>query len=97
MCLSDKALDALSKENPSEAVVAEARNNAKNYTYSSFICIIGLSNVLKLPIESSYYPILLSSDVTEELVDFHAIMFNSTVVSRDADQEEDMPQRIHIF
>ena len=94
MCLSDNALNTLSKNNPSEAVIAEARNNANNYEYSSFICVLALSNVLKLPIES-YYPIPLSSDGSNEVIDNHGIMFNSTVFPRDA--EQDMSERVHIF
>jgi hypothetical protein len=56
--------------------------------------VLALSNVLKLPIES-YYPIPLCSDGTNEVIDNHGIMFNSTVFPRDA--EQDMSERVHIF
>ena len=56
MCLSDAALDGFRKEDPNSAILAEAVNNAHNHQFSSFLCLLSLSSVVNLPIES-YYPV----------------------------------------
>jgi hypothetical protein len=48
MCLSDIALNALQKDDPSTAVIGEeAFNNSINHQWSSFLCLLSLSSVLK--------------------------------------------------
>ena len=55
MYLYEAALDGLRKEDPNSAIVAEAVNNAHDHQFSSFLCLLSLSSVVNLPIES-YYP-----------------------------------------
>ena len=48
MCLSNNALEYLTKDDPIKAVVAEAYNNAHNCQFSSFLCLMALSSSIKL-------------------------------------------------
>ena len=103
MCLSDFALNSLTKDDPSKAVLAEAYNNAHNHQYSSFLCMLSLSSVLQLPIES-YHPIPTTevdtqeessdADIVEE-VDSLALFFNCTIFPREA--AGNIGLRIHLF
>ena len=77
MCLSDAALDGFRKEDPNSAILAEAVNNAHNHQFSSFLCLLSLSSVVNLPIES-YYP--ADSDNSKDSL---ACMFNCTIYPRE--------------
>ena len=55
MCLSDAAFDCVKQGEEELGVVAEAILNARNFQFSSFLCMLALSSILKLPIES-YFP-----------------------------------------
>ena len=83
-CLSDVAIGSLTKEDPSKAFLAVAYNNAFNHHYSSFLCMLSLSTVVGLPIES-YYPI--QNDSGSSLVGHAkvslATMFNCTIFPRE--------------
>ena len=90
MCLSDAALGSLTKENQCSSTLAEAVNNANNYHFSSFVCMLALSSVIKLPIES-YYPIGKS-------VDSLSLFFNCTIYPREWSTADDLEtDRLHIF
>ena len=92
MCLSDAALDAFRKEDPGSAIFAEAVNNAHNRNFSSFLCLLSLSSVLKLPIES-YYPIGDDSSM-----DSLSVMFNCTIYPREwSTTDDEEAAKIHIF
>ena len=79
MCLSDNALDSVTKEDHCKPIITEAYSNALNHQWSSFICLLALSSVVKLPIES-YFPITPS----EENIDSLSTMFNCTIYPREA-------------
>ena len=78
MCLSDNALDSVTKEDHCKPIFTEAYSNALNHQWSSFICLLALSSVVKLPIES-YFPITPS----EENIDSLSTMFNCTIYPRE--------------
>jgi hypothetical protein len=70
MCFSDIALNALPKDDPSIAVIAigeEAFNNSINHQSSSFLCLLSLSSVLKLAIES-YFPTPGNSSTSKDSI-----------------------------
>lgn len=90
MCISDAALDSFNKEDLTSSILAEAVNNAQNHQFSSFICMLALSSVMKLPIES-YYPIGKSMDSLSR-------MFNCTIYPREWSTTPDLQtDRLHIF
>ena len=49
-------LTCYTKDDPSESARIEAYNTSVNRQWSSLLCVLGLSSVLRLPIES-YFPI----------------------------------------
>jgi hypothetical protein len=68
MCLSDIALNALRKDDPSTAVIVigeEAFSSSINHQSSSFLCLLSLSSVLKLAIES-YFPTPVNSSTSKD-------------------------------
>ena len=91
MCLSDNALDSVTKEDHCKPIITEACSNALNHQWSSFICLLALSSVVKLPIES-YFPITPS----EENIDSLSTMFNCTIYPREA-AASIFNEKIHIF
>lgn len=103
MRLQNFALNSLTKDDPSKVVFAAAYNTARNHQYSSFLCMLSLSSVLQLPIES-YYPIpttevdtqeeFSDTDIVEE-VDSLALFFNCTIFPREA--AGNIGERIHLF
>ncbi|XP_028419094.1 uncharacterized protein LOC114544742 [Dendronephthya gigantea] len=78
MCLSDIALGSVTKEDPCAPILTEAYSNAMNHQWSSFICLLSLSSVVKRPIES-YFPITPN----EEKIDSLSTMFNCTIYPRE--------------
>ena len=76
MCLSDAAIDRMKHGEEKVAAIAEAKVNAKNVQFSSFLCMLALSSVLHLPIES-YIPIAAESG-TSSL----SCMFTCTILPR---------------
>ena len=46
MCLSDTVLTAFEKGGRYTAVIAKANVNARNHTFSSFMCVLALYPVL---------------------------------------------------
>ena len=91
MCLSDIALDSVTKEDLCAPIFAEAYSNAMNHQWSSFICLLSLSSVVKRPIES-YFPIPPS----EEKIDSLSTMFNCTIYPRET-AASISDQKIHIL
>ena len=100
MCLSNNALEYLTKDDPIKAVVAEAYINAHNCQFSSFLCLMALSSSIKLPIES-YYPISKDSQPndtnTKKDKDTLSSMFNCTVYPREASANNSQNEKIHLF
>ena len=90
MCLSDAALDGFRKEDPNSAILAEAVNNAHNHQFSSFLCLLSLSSVVNLPIES-YHPA-----GPDNWKDSWACMFNCTFHPREWSTNL-QTNRLHIF
>jgi hypothetical protein len=84
MCLSDIALNALQKDDPSTAVVGGAFNNSINHQWSSFLCLLSLSSVLKLPIESYFATPVNSSPSKDSL----SLMFNCIILPRETEAPE---------
>ena len=91
MCLSDAALECFDKKDQKKAIFEELCRNANDQVYSSFLCLMSLSSVIRLPIES-YYPIS-SSDVMDSL----SIMFNCTIQPREMFELAKETDKIHIF
>ena len=58
MCLSDAAFDCVKQGEEELGVIAEAKLNARIFQLSSFLCMLALSSILQLPIES-YFPMAL--------------------------------------
>ena len=56
MCVSDAALTFFGNSNEIAAVLEEAKETAKNYTFSSMVCMFALSTVIQCAIQS-YYPL----------------------------------------
>jgi hypothetical protein len=55
MCVSDAALTFFENSNEIAAVLEEAKETAKNYTFSFMVCMFALSTVIQCAIQS-YYP-----------------------------------------
>ena len=56
MCVSDAALTFFDNSNEIAAALEEAKETAKNYTFSSMVCMFALSTVIQCAIQS-YYPL----------------------------------------
>lgn len=95
MCLSDIALASFEKDDLSKSVMAEAYNNSVNHQWSSFLCLLGLSSVLELPIES-YFPIPVNQSDSQEEMDSLSIMFNCTISPREPSSTPS-DEKIHLF
>ena len=80
------------RSNRLSAVFAEAVASARNYRYSSFLCLLGLSSVIKLPIKT-YYPIAEEGQ-SDDLISTESIC-NCTVYPTVIDDRSE--HRIHIF
>jgi phosphotransacetylase len=52
MCVSDTALTFFENSNEIAAVLEEAKETAKNYAFSSMVCIFTLSTVIQCAIQS---------------------------------------------
>ena len=85
------AFNFFQKNDRIPAVIAESINNAKNFTYSSFLCLLSLSNVR--PIES-YYPIK-----GNEAANIYEKLFNYSVKPRTTELplQTSQQQSLHIF
>jgi hypothetical protein len=94
MCLSDIALACYTKDDPSESVRTEAYNTSINHQWSPFLCVLGLSSVLRLPIES-YFPIPVNQSDVQEEMDSLSTMFNCTIFPRVSSSTPD--KKIHLF
>ncbi len=79
--ISDAALTFFEKFNEIAAVLEEAKQTAKNYTFSSMVCMFALSTVIQCAIQS-YYP-LTNDTVAKENWDSLAKMFDCTIYLRD--------------
>lgn len=77
MCLSAEVTSP--RGNRLSAIVEEAVSSARNYRYASFLCLLGLSSAIKLPIEA-YYPIAEEGQ-SNDLISAES-MFNCTVYPR---------------
>jgi hypothetical protein len=94
-CLSEIAMSSYMKDDPSESVRAEAYNTSVNHQWSSFFCVLALSSVLKLPIES-YFPMPVNRSDAQEEINSLLTMFNCTIfpwVSNSTPSGE----KIHLF
>ncbi len=94
MCLSDIALACYTKDDPSESVRTEAHNTSVNHQWSSFLCVLGLSSVLRLPIESCF-PIPVNQSDAQEEMDSLSTIFNCTIFPRVSSSTPD--KKIHLF
>ena len=96
MCLSDAALTSFEQSDEIVAVREEAKQNAKNYTFSSLMCMFALSSVIKCCVQS-YYPVT-NDTVTKQNWDSLAKMFNCTIFPRITNYVVDGAiESIHIF
>lgn len=97
IAISQIAYQSFQKDDRIPAVIVEAVNVAKNYTYSSFLSLLALSSVIGRPIES-YYPIHIESDTPANI---YETMFNCTVSPRRLELLEEIPlqhrNNVHIF
>ena len=82
MCLSDIALDSVTKEDLCKPIITEAYSTVMNRQWSSFVCLLALSSVVKLPIES-YFPITAGKSISKEKIDSLSTMFNCTIYPRE--------------
>ena len=73
------------------AIIAEARNTAVNFSHSSFICLLALSSVIGLPIES-YYPVK-----SERIVEICELVCNTTVIPHSESIMQTSYRKVHIF
>jgi hypothetical protein len=51
MCVSDAALTFFENSNEIAAVLEEVKETAKNYTFSSMVCMFALSTVIQCAIQ----------------------------------------------
>ena len=92
IAISNYAFKVFDKNNRSLAVNAEAGNVAKNFRFSSFLCVLALSTVVGRPIES-YFPVE-TRDTGDR--DVYEMLFNICVLPRTS--IEAIPSEpIHIF
>ena len=94
MCISDAALTCFENVNGVAAIVEEAKEIAKNFTFSSMVCMFALSTVIQCGIQS-YYPTTIDN-VTKENWDSLAKMFNCTIHPRDHIDGSEIDY-LHIF
>ncbi len=90
MTVSDFALDSMRGKDFHTAVVAEAIQTSADYTFSSFISLLALANVLEQPIES-YFPV--NNTVTQN--SSLEIMFNCSILPKNPEFHEN--EKIHLF
>ena len=90
MTVSDFALDSMRGKDFHTAVVAEAIQTSADYTFSSFISLLALANVLEQPIES-YFPV--NNTVTQN--SSLEIMFNCSILPKNP--EFQVNEKIHLF
>ncbi len=97
IAISQAAFQSYEKDDRLPSVIVESENNAKNYTYSSFLSLFALSSVIGRPIES-YYPI--ESDAPANI---YESIFNCTVSPRPSELLQESvsshgrEDSIHIF
>ena len=88
--LSYKAADLLEKGNRLPAVYEEGQYIARNFRFSSFLCLLAMSSVIGLPIEA-YYPI----DAEKLQLNSYESLFNCTLNPRIT--QSALNKKIHIF
>ena len=90
--LSFKAADLFEKDNHLPSVYREALHIAKNFRFSSFLCVLAVSSVIGLPIET-YFP----TNGNDEILQPNSCesLFNCTVYPRIS--KSTIHERIHIF
>ena len=76
LSLSFLAADSFAKSDRIPAVQAEAKIIAKNFSFVSFLCMLGLASVIDRTIES-YFPIKEEANLSS-----YETMFNSTILPR---------------
>ena len=96
MCLSDAALSVLQKEFPDIGIITEAIDKADEYKYSSLMCMLSLSSVVNVPIES-YYPIANEEDMNSLEVMFNCTILPRQILVEDANAKGPEGEKIHIF
>ena len=79
LMLSQTAFKVFEKNNKKLCVQAEAIHNAKSFTFSSMLCMLALSSVLGMTIES-YYPVGSGSDIGGNNI--YEYFFNRTISPR---------------
>ena len=77
-CLSDIALNSVTKEDHSKPIIAEAYSNTMNHQWSSFVCLLTLSSEVKVPIES-YFPVTRTESISKEKIESLSTLFNGTI------------------
>ena len=87
--LSYTAVDIFTASDRVPAVQAVAKNTAQNFSFSSFMSMLGLSSVIQKSIES-YYPVK-----DENGLNSYETMFNSTILPRESSCYA--CDKIHIF
>ena len=85
-------LPSYTKNDPSESVRVEAYNTSVNRQWSSFLCVLGLSSVLRLPIES-YFPIPANQNDKKDSL---STMFNCTIFPR-VSNSTTSDDKVHLF
>ena len=89
--ISQVAFDSFKKGDRVPAVLVEARNVAVNFSYSSFLCLLALSSVIGMSIES-YYP--MKSEIVN---DVYELLYNTTVFPRPETFSHSQDTNVHIF
>ena len=95
LCLSDIALNSITKEDPCKPIITEAYSNAMNHQWSSFVCHLALSSVVKLLIDS-YFPITPTESTTKDKIESLSTLFNCTIYPRETTASIS-DEKIHIF
>ena len=95
MSLSDIALACYAKDDPTESAIAEAYNTSVNRQWSSHLCVLRLSSVLRLPIKT-YLPVPDNYSDTREEIGSLSIMYNCTIFPR-LSSSTPSDERIHLF
>ena len=89
LSLSFHAADSVAKSDRTPAVQAEAKIIAKNFSFASFLCMLGLATVIDRTIES-YFPIKEEANLSS-----YETMFNSTILPRNPKYSG--AEKVHIF
>ena len=89
LSLSFRAADSVAKSDRIPAVQAEAKIIAKNFSFASFLCMLGLASVINITIES-YFPIKEEASLSS-----YETMFNSTILPRNPKYSG--AEKVHIF